>query len=124
MQLTFREIILIIITTALSIIAVRISFTFDINKYLESKRKIAENKAKNACTHLFPLYKDNKIAWLKSAFISPVWTTNWVCQKCGMIRYDIDDDYEKLKIKYYFSHNKEYMKKEKKFEKYLRKAWF
>ncbi len=125
MWLTFSQIIRIIIAITLSIVAVRFSFSFDINKFLEDRRKIAENKAKNVCTHLFPYYTNKwEIAWLKSAFLSPAWTTSRVCQKCWLILYDIDEEHEKDKINYYFAHNKEYKKREKNFEKLLKKAWY
>lgn len=119
--MTFWQIIWIIIAITTSILVVRFSFTFDINKYLESKKESARAKAKNYCPHC-QIYFDGNKKWLKSTFYSPVWTTDWVCQRCGLIRWFIDEWLEQKRIEYYLLHFDEYKKDEKKFMKYVKKA--
>jgi len=49
--MNFSQIIILIIVIVISIIAVRISFKFDLNKYLENRRKIKLDQLKNICPH-------------------------------------------------------------------------
>lgn len=49
--MTFLGILILIFAIALSIIAIRISFKFDINKFLENRRKIKMDQLKNICPH-------------------------------------------------------------------------
>lgn len=123
MDLNFIEILLIIITFFLWIIVVRISFNFDINKYLESKKKDIKHKLKNTCTHVKVIEVDwNK--WFQSTFVSPSWTLSYYCEKCWLIKNVIDEKDEDSRMKYYMGNIKEYKKQEKKFKKLLKKWWF
>ena len=82
--MTFLEILLLIIALALSIIAIRISFKFDINKFVEDRRKIKLNQLKNVCPHTSAVLEGKQII-LESLFLSPPGTIQWKCQQCGLI---------------------------------------
>jgi hypothetical protein len=81
MNITFTQILLTIIAVAVSIIAIKITFSFDINKYLESRKEDIKKQLMNHCTHLSLEDIDGQIQ-IQSAFISPYGTTQWICQKC------------------------------------------
>lgn len=123
MNLSFIEILWLIIAIAISIIAVKITFSFDINKYQEKRQKDIENKIKNYCTHA-RLIKKNWQYWIQSTFMSPSWTLNYICQKCNLVIMNCDSDEENERLQYYLNNIDEYNKQEKKFEKLLKKWWF
>lgn len=119
--LSFWQFIITIITIVLGIVTVRISFRFDLNKYLEEKDKKIRQRLMNACTHmeLIPT-KDEKIE-ARSLFISPPGTLQWQCQRCGLVKYQNDGDWEK-EANYYINNPDEYKKQNKKFAKLLKKC--
>jgi hypothetical protein len=82
--MTFIEILILLIVLVLSIIVIRISFKFDINKFIEDRRKIKLNQLKNVCPHTTGIVEGNQII-LESLFISPPGTIQWQCQQCGLI---------------------------------------
>ncbi|HYH74669.1 MAG TPA: hypothetical protein VD735_01780 [Candidatus Saccharimonadales bacterium] len=113
-----------VILLAISVIAVRITFNFDVNQYLVRKDKKLDRKIKNACTHLhmelvgkddgMPLYS------VQSLFESPPGTHKWQCQRCGLIK-NHDNDSDK-RAEYYAKNPDEYIKMNKKFQKLIRKG--
>lgn len=121
--LSFWQFIGSIFALAFSVIAVKIAVSFDINKYLERKDKRLDQKIKNACPHMqMQLVKSEgkKAQYMfQSLFESPPGTHQWQCQRCGLIR-NHDNDYEK-RAEYYAANPDEYIKKNKKFEKLLKK---
>ena len=121
MNLTFREIIWIIFCGALSIIAVRFSFTFDLNRFLENRRNNLKEKARNACPHCIIIKEDRNFGF-QSTFVSPPGTIQWFCQQCWLVMYSFDKKLEEERIKNFIKHPEEFDKQNKKFEKLLRKA--
>ena len=82
--MNFSQIIILIIVIVVSIIAIRISFKFDLNKYLENRRKIKLDQLKNICPHGRIIKVDSKFAF-ESFFVSPVGTMDYVCSQCGAV---------------------------------------
>jgi hypothetical protein len=82
--MTFLEILALLIVAILGAIAIRISFTFDINKFLESRRKIKVEQLKNICPHGM-MNLENKNLIFESFFASPIGTTKYFCRQCGLI---------------------------------------
>ena len=121
---TFWEFVGGVVLLTFSAIAIKITFSFDLNKYLERKDKKLDRKIKNACTHLHmelmgeedgkPLFRS------QSLFESPAGSLQWQCQRCGLIR-NHDNDYEK-RAEYYAKNPDEYIKMNKKFQKLARKS--
>ena len=89
--MNFYQIIILIIVGVVSIIAVRISFKFDLNKYLENRRKIKIEQLKNICPHGRIIKINNKFAF-ESFFVSPMGTMNYVCPRCKCVvgKEDVD----------------------------------
>lgn len=91
--MTFLEILILIIAITLSIIAVRISFKFDINRFLENRRKIKLDQLKNICPHLrISPDKGNSFIiesfffisdWYSPMDLFSVWVYCWVTGRCG-----------------------------------------
>lgn len=123
MNITFTQVILTIIAVALSIIAIKITFSFDINKYLEGKKEDIKNQIKNHCTHMYVKDIDWNIG-LQSSFISPSGTNNYICQRCWLWRYHLDGNEERTRMEGLIKNPEEYKKQEKRFEKLLKKWWF
>ncbi len=123
MELNLTNILSIIITIAILIVAIKITFTFDINKYLESRKKDLENKIKNYCPHAYVISVEGGVK-VQSAFISPSGTTNYICERCQLVTYHIDEMTERQRVQSFAKDLKEYNKQEKKFQKLLRKAGY
>ena len=97
--MTFLEILILIFAIALSIIAIRISLKFDINKFLENRRKIKLDQLKNICPHGRIIdIKGNQISF-ESLFSSPMGTPKWICSQCGCT-VDHEDDVNRINEKY------------------------
>ena len=113
------EIILLILVIVVSIVAIRISFKFDINKYLEHRRKIKLDQLKNICPHMrISLNKDNSFLF-ESYFASPIGTTKYICTQCGCV-VESEEEVNRLMEPYkkqpnlYLEKQKEFIKKAKK----------
>lgn len=122
--LTFWQLVGGIIVLTVSAIAIKVTFNFDLNKYLERKDRRLDQKIKNTCTHIhMELTRHEKgrpIYEIQSLFESPHGTLQWQCQSCGLIR-NHDNDYEK-RAEYYAKNPDEYLKMNKKFQKLLKKS--
>jgi hypothetical protein len=121
--MTLTDVLLLIIAISISIIAIKITFTFDINKYLESRKQDIDKKIKNYCTHMSVEDTADGIK-MKSEFISPHGTTNWICQKCWLALYHINKVEESERMKELFKDTDGYIKQEKKFQKLLKKGGY
>jgi len=82
--MNFSQIIILIIVIVISIIAVRISFKFDLNKYLENRRKIKLDQLKNICPHGRITKVDDNFAF-ESFFVSPSGTMDYICSQCNVV---------------------------------------
>ena len=74
----------IIILIVISAIAIRISFKFDLNKYLEKRRKINLDQLKNICPHGRITKINDKFAF-ESFFVSPVGMMDYICSQCNAV---------------------------------------
>lgn len=94
--MTFLEILILIIIGAF---AIRFSFKFDLNKFLENRRKIKIDQLKNICPHGRIIdIKGNQISF-ESLFSSPIGNHKWICSQCGCI-VDHEDDINRINERY------------------------
>src|SRR5258708_6083264 len=94
--LEFWQLIVAIVVVVFSIVAIKISLNFDLNKYLESRRKSYTQKLKSACTHVeLSPGDDGKMIQARHLYISPPGTIQWHCQRCGHVAYRQGDEFEK-----------------------------
>lgn len=117
----WQLLLLSIIAIVFGVVAIRISFKFDVNKFLESRHESNRQKLKSACTHmqLTPI-EDGRVE-ARSHFISPPGTPQWQCQRCGLITYSEGGEFER-DAKYYLNNLDHYTKKNKRFNKLLKKS--
>ncbi len=117
----FGIICAIIIVIICSILAFKFAITFDINKYLESRKKRHLSIARNLCLHMEIYVKDEKICY-KPFLISPPGTTTYYCQRCGSQFMYIDEDKLEQQAIYYIKNSKEYNKRLKQYNRHMKKA--
>lgn len=117
--LNYWQSIGVIFSVAISAIAIKITFNFDLNKYLERKDEKNLAKLRNHCPHVEMTPTEDGRLQIRSMFESPAGTLQWQCQKCGLIR-NHDNDYQE-RYEYYVKNPKEYLKKNKKFQKLIKK---
>jgi hypothetical protein len=112
--MNFLEIIILIVVIVVSIIAIRISLSFDINRFLENRRKIKINQLKNVCPHLNIDLNGKKLI-IESYFSSPAGTIQWVCSQCGLV-VNSEEDVKRLQQPFLKNPNL-YIEQKKKFDK-------
>ncbi len=116
----FNQLIILILVLVFSAIAVKLTITFDLNKFLTDRKKSKLNKLRNACTH-HNVVKEGDEYGLQSLFVSPPGTLQWQCQQCGAVRYFADGERERM-TKYYLDNFEEFTEAQKKFQKLLKKS--
>jgi Zn-finger protein len=78
---------LIIIGMILTVITVRGTVKFDINQWINDRKKQQEQNFIALCPHHY-LFSDGDGTKVGSHFISPPGTSAWQCQKCGHLTHD------------------------------------
>ena len=88
MELNFWELLAVAVALVLGVIAVKIAFTIDLNRFFEGKQKSKEKRLKALCPHtvLRPLESDKIL--VESCFNSPPGIFSWVCGQCGLVVSD------------------------------------
>jgi hypothetical protein len=119
--LTFAQFIASLLVVIGGVIAVKVTFNFDVNKYLKDRQEKYHSKCKNACLHFEFVPADDQIE-VHSFFVSPSGTLSYICQRCGLIQLHLDQDSMHRTVDYYVKNIKEYNKQNKKFRKFLKKA--
>ena len=94
--MNFYETLALIVISA---IAIRFTFKFDLNRYLENRRKIKINQLMNICPHGRIIDLTENQAKFESFFSSPIGTLKWVCSQCNCI-VDHEDDVNRINEKY------------------------
>lgn len=92
----FYQILILIIIGA---IAIRISFKFDLNRYLENRRKIRIDQLKNICPHGRIIDITGNQVKFESLFSSPIGTPKWICSQCNCV-VDSEEDVDRINEKY------------------------
>lgn len=121
--LSFTQFLISLIILIIGTIAIKITFNFDINKYMESRQEKYSAKCKNACLHFEFVKKDDGIE-VHSFFVSPSGTLNYICQRCGLIRLHLDREEQERTANYYIKNVKKYNQQNKKFQKLVKKAGY
>jgi hypothetical protein len=118
--LGFWQIIGLIFAFTASIVAIKITFNFDLNKFLDRKDKRLHGKVQNICPHVEIKRGEGDHFSIQSLFESPSGTLQWQCGRCGLIRNN-NNNYEK-EYEYWSKHPDEYLNRMKKFQKLLKKG--
>lgn len=117
--MNFIEILILIFMIVLSIVVIRISFKFDLNRYLEDRRKIKLNRLKNICPHIIISRHEGNAFLIESTFSSPMGTPKWICSRCGCV-VESQEDVNRL-IEPYKKNMNLYLERQKKFIKEAKK---
>lgn len=124
----FGNFALLIVVIAVSIIAVKIGITFDVNKYLEQRKKTHLAKAQNLCPHLeFDIVGENErnlqiSVQYRSLFESPPGTIRWTCSRCGLVQNNVDENLVIQQAQHYVSNMDSYQETMKQYNKHMKKA--
>ena len=119
--LSFWQLIVGIITVAVSFVAIKVSLSFDINKYLDSRSRLHAQKLRNACPHVqLKLTSDGKVQG-QSLYVSPPGDIRWQCQQCGQVTHLLGNEFQEM-VEYYLQNIDEYHKQDKKFTKLLKRS--
>lgn len=121
MNITISDFFLGVIAVAMAIIAIKITFSFNLNEWLKERDEKLKSKIKNYCPHA-RFGKFGEQIGLQSTFVSPSGTLNWICQQCGVQLLHLDREAEDERMQYFLKNPKEFAKQEKKFRKLLKKA--
>lgn len=78
---------LAIIGMLIAAVAVRGIVKFDVNQWLNDRRKRLEDNLRMLCPHVRTFVSGNTVE-VHSTFISPPGTVAWQCQICGKTNYD------------------------------------
>ena len=75
-----------LVVVILSIVAIRLTLKFDVNKWQERMDRKATLRLQNICPHFSVEYNNaaNQFVF-ESFFVSPSLTTNWICSQCEMV---------------------------------------
>ena len=73
----------------LSIVAIKIGFNFDINKYLETRRERQKEKLRILCPHA-QISKKDGVTIVVPLLISPPGTSQWICERCSTTAHGPD----------------------------------
>ncbi|MCY4673292.1 MAG: hypothetical protein OXD43_05925 [Bacteroidetes bacterium] len=109
---TFWELVVAALVLMAGAVVVEIGFTFDINRWQESKRKWEEKKLRTKCPHA-TFIKEGDQYGFESTFSIIFGTEWWRCGKCGLETHDIRGS--KRMIERFASNRELYRKQENEF---------
>ena len=96
----------------LSIIAVRLTAKFDVNKWLQSRAERREKQVEQLCTHTdIEWFPDGRIH-VTSRMNSPPMTIEWICGGCGF--HIGDQDFPQKAMQHWARYPREWLKRESK----------
>ena len=103
------------VVAVFSIIAVKIAFTFDLNRHLEGRREREKERLKALCPHTeLTFFKSGEVR-IESRFYKPAMTLNCVCRQCGLV---VPDEQSATRIAQgWLSNHDEWEKADKRFRK-------
>ena len=116
-DLTFWNVIGIIIAIAICAIAVKVvfSFSFDLNKWIDRRDNKLKSRLRSTCPHVVIEEMEDGRLVLQSLFLTVPNTYNFRCSKCGLTT--VDKRIAEASIKYYTGRPKEYGSALKKFDR-------
>lgn len=114
----------LVVILALAIIAIlHFGVKFDINEFIESRKKRHRKLAQSYCPHMDLIPRRDNSFQVNSLFYTPFGTPNWFCSRCGaVLPYEPDQEKIKAKATYYLNHPKAYKKTMRKYNKHAKKS--
>lgn len=114
----------LVVILALAIIAIlHFGVKFDINEFIEIRKKRHRKLAQNYCPHMDFIPRSDNSFQVNPLFYTPFGTPNWFCSRCGaVLPYEPDQEELKAKATYYLNHPKAYKKAMRKYDKHAKKS--
>ncbi len=114
----------LVVILVLAIIAIlHFGVKFDINEFIESRKKRHRKLAQNYCTHMVLIPRHDNSFQVNSLYYTPFGTPNWFCSRCGaVLPYEPDQEEIKAKAAYYLNHPKAYKKAMRKYDRHAKKS--
>ena len=97
MEITFFQLLTLIVVAVFGVIAIKVAINFDINRWQENRQKRLREKFMIMCPHVEVGRDEGKII-VVSAFITPSGTAAFQCELCGSITYDRDKPESNLRF--------------------------
>lgn len=89
----------LVVILALAIIAIlHFGVKFDINEFIESRKKRHRKLAQSYCPHMDLIPRRDNSFQVNSLFYTPFGTPNWFCSRCGAV-LPYEPGQEKIKAK-------------------------
>ena len=110
--MSFLEVLILIIVGA---IAIRFTFKFDLNRYLENRRKIKIDQLKNICPHCKIEFVGKNQVKVESYFHSPIGTSKYICSRCHRV-VESEEDAKRM-AENYAKDPERFLENEKRFVK-------
>lgn len=112
----------LVVILALAIIAIlHFGVKFDINEFIESRKKRHRKLSQNYCPHMDFIPRSDNSFQVNPLFYTPFGTPNWFCSRCGaVLPYEPDQEELKAKATYYLNHPKAYKKAMRKYDKHAK----
>ena len=114
--MNFYQILILVIVGA---VAIRFTFKFDLNRFLEKRRKIRIDQLKNICTHCKIEFAGNNQIKVESYFYTDFGNPNYICSRCGRV-VPFEEDVKRM-AENYAKDPKRFLKNEKRFVKNMKK---
>lgn len=125
-DLTIGHIVLLFAFGIISIFAIKIAITLNLNDFLKERKRDKKETLKRqiqmTCLHMEIRASENGGGEAESYFTSPTGTINWICKLCGIVKIDKMTNKELERVAIYYNNNpKEYLERIKKLEKLTKK---
>ena len=115
----FWQIIVLIIVAIMGGIVLKVTLSFDVNRWLESRRAHQKENLQTICPHSYLRKTPGGDLRIDSHFNSPVGTVYWMCNQCGF--WTMDPSLPGEFIDHWASGPRDLVERQEKFEKLARK---
>lgn len=119
--LEFWQLLVALLAIVLSVVAIKVTFSLDINKLLERRDKKNDSKFINACPHFQLIVLGDKEIEVRSLFYKPAGTFMHKCRQCGAV-VALDMEQHDRDANYYLKNPQSLLDKQEKLTKIAKKA--
>ena len=113
------HVIALIFAILFGVVVLRVTLSFDLNRWLETRRTHQEERLKALCPHSYISLTANDDIVIRSHFSSPVGTVYSMCNQCGL--WVLDSSLPKRILQEWATNPEGLVERQKKFHKLARK---
>lgn len=107
----------------ITLVAIRFTFSLDLNAWAKDRNEKQISRIQNACTHMHIDHVGEGQYRVQPTFVSPPGTVQYFCKRCQLASWNPDEEYPR-RGEYYVAHIDEYLAAEKAFGKLLKKSGY